>query len=90
MAGTKPESKFAGILKNRIAPTDAPASARTGEEPTRSGRRRGKKSNPDYRLRSLLLRNSTHRKATDKIRALDNGTDLSEVVNELLEQWTSA
>jgi hypothetical protein len=83
------ESKFAGILKNRIVATEASPQGRVEAPVKTGGRKRGKKSNPDYRLRSLLLRDTIHRTATDKVRDLDDGKDLSDVVNELLEQWTS-
>jgi hypothetical protein len=83
------ESKFAGILRNRIVATEESSQGRAEAPVKTGGRKRGKKSNPEYRLRSLLLRDKTHRKATDKVRDLDNGKDLSDVVNELLEQWTS-
>lgn len=81
------ESKFAGILKGRLGADGASPPGRTELAQARGGRRRGKKSNPDYRLRSVLIRNQTHRKATDKVRDLDNGKDLSDVINDLLDEW---
>jgi hypothetical protein len=83
------ESKFAGILKGRLTVTEALVPGRAEYATGIGRRRRGKKSNPDYRLRSVLIKNHVHRKATDKVRSLDDGKDLSDVINELLEQWIS-
>ncbi len=50
----------------------------------------GKRSNPDWKLYSHFLRKSTQRAAVAKLQAVDDGRDLSDVLQELLEGWLSA
>jgi len=50
----------------------------------------GKRSNPDWKLYSHFLRKSTQRAAVAKLQAVDDGRDLSDVLQELLEGWLNA
>jgi hypothetical protein len=54
---------------------------RRGRPPT------GKRSNPEWRLYSHYLKRQTQRAAVAKLQALDDGRDLSDVLEELLQGW---
>lgn len=84
----KKQSKFAGLFDDRLE--RMPASADRNEEPLSAplGRpRRGKRSNPDYRPVQVLLRKETAKQAHRILTDLDNGQDLSQLVQKLLEDW---
>ncbi len=49
------------------------------------GRPRGKASNPDYIATTILLRKDVKKRA--QMRALDEGRDLSGVIDALAEAW---
>jgi hypothetical protein len=50
----------------------------------------GKRSNPEWKLYSHFLKKQTQRKAAARLQAEDNGRDLSDVLQELLENWLKA
>jgi hypothetical protein len=79
------ESKFAGIFQQGIA-----EEARTPERPAvlkALGRPPGKRSDPAYKQYSLLLKRQTHRKVDSILREDENGPDMSELVQQLLDEW---
>jgi hypothetical protein len=47
----------------------------------------GKRSNPDWKLYSHFLRKNTQRAAVAKLRDEDDGRDLSDLLQELLDNW---
>lgn len=47
----------------------------------------GKRSNPDWKLYSHYLKRKTQRAAVAKLQAEDSERDLSDVLQELLENW---
>ena len=47
----------------------------------------GKRSNPDWKLYSHFLKRKTQRAAVARLQAEDRGRDLSDVLQELLENW---
>jgi hypothetical protein len=47
----------------------------------------GKRSNPDWKLYSHFLKRKTQRAAVARLQAEDDGRDLSDVLQELLENW---
>lgn len=47
----------------------------------------GKRSNPDWKLYSHFLKRKTQRAAMARLQAEDEGRDLSDVLEELLEGW---
>lgn len=47
----------------------------------------GKRSNPEWKLYSHFLKRKTQRAAVARLQAEDSGRDLSDVLQELLEQW---
>ncbi len=83
------ESKFAGIFDNStVEEQQAPERV---EKPAATlkalGRPPGKRSHPDYKQYSVLLKRQTQRQATDLLRNQEDGQDLSELIQQLLEQW---
>ncbi len=92
--------KFAALAElNRQEPEPVEIEARaeaTAEAVTLSanelgkGRGRpatGKRSNPDWKLYSHFLKRKTQRAAVAKLQAEDSDRDLSNVLQELLENW---
>ena len=92
--------KFAALAElHRQAPeaeaADAAASVASAPLPTREppperGRGRpatGKRSNPEWKLYSHFLKRQTQRAAVARLQAEDSDRDLSDVLQELLEQW---
>lgn len=47
----------------------------------------GKRSNPEWKLYSHFLKKQTQRAAAARLQAEDEGRDLSDVLQELLENW---
>ena len=67
----------------------SPAAAVIEVEPKRRGRPPGKRSDPDWKLFSHFLRRRTQRRATLLLTQMEDGRDLSDVLEELLEGWVS-
>jgi hypothetical protein len=71
-----------------VAPVVQPAPVLIPEEGRGRGRpATGKRSNPQWKLYSHFLKKQTQRAAAAKLQAEDNGRDLSDVLQELLENW---
>ena len=87
--------KFAALaaLHHQQAEIEAPQAATMPQEITAEpgkGRGRpptGKRSNPDWKLYSHFLKRKTQRAAVARLQAEDDGRDLSDVLQELLEDW---
>jgi len=47
----------------------------------------GKRSDPDWKQRSVLLKNDSFEQARDLVRRKYNGRDFSELRQALLDQW---
>jgi hypothetical protein len=47
----------------------------------------GKRSNPEWKLYSHFLKRQTQRAAVARLQAEDSARDLSDVLQELLEEW---
>jgi hypothetical protein len=47
----------------------------------------GKRSNPEWKLYSHFLKRKTQRAAVARLQTDDDGRDLSDVLQELLENW---
>ena len=85
-----PKSKYADTLASiRQQAAEQPnAPAPTSAEPVRGkGRPPGKRSDPAWKLYSHFLKKQTHREATNILRNEENGRDLSDVLEQLLEEW---
>ena len=90
-------SKFSGMFEQQpevAPPPAAPVSTPTPERPERtaepaakSSRPQGKRSHPDYKQFSVLLKKRTHKQAVRALDDLDNGQDLSDLMEQLLDQW---
>lgn len=93
------ESKFAGIFQNATSAASpaelTPERAEISVPPVvaRSlGRPHGKRSDPAWKQFSVLLRKQTQRDAVMILRVgqgEDENRDLSDLLQELLEQWVS-
>jgi hypothetical protein len=83
------ESKFAGIFQHSLG-EETRASERA-EKPAATlkapGRPPGKRSDPEYKQYSVLLKKQTHRQVTTILRDKEDGPDVSELLQQLLEQW---
>jgi hypothetical protein len=91
------ESKFAGIFQNAApAAATAPEPERVDAPPPPAGRPlgrpHGKRSDPAWKQFSVLLRKQTQREAVTILRSEqteDDSRDLSDLLQELLEQWVA-
>ena len=83
------ESKFAGIFQHSL--TEDPQASERVENRTTTlkgpGRPPGKRSDPEYKQYSVLLKRHTHRQVTSILRDQEDGPDVSELLQQLLEQW---
>ena len=72
-------------------PPPAPAPAAVPALETQKGRGRppGKRSDPDWAPRTILMRSKIHRRVSILLLERDNGPDLSELVDQLLTEWIS-
>ncbi len=72
-------------------PTPEPAPAAVPAPETQKGRGRppGKRSDPDWAPRTILMRSKIHRRVSIMLLERDNGPDLSELVDQLLTEWIS-
>lgn len=87
-------SKFSGALSRlREAPAteqpvETPPPAPVVQEGAKGrGRPHGKRSDPDFKPTTLLLREQTKRTAVRLLEDSRSGQDLSELVEQLLTQW---
>jgi len=75
-------------LQEQVTEPEVPAAPAMPQ--TEKGRGRpptGKRSNPDWKLYSHFLKRKTQREAVARLQAEDHGRDLSDVLQELLENW---
>jgi hypothetical protein len=79
-----PETEAAELAaeSESIAPVVAPEAGKGRGRPPN-----GKRSNPDWKLYSHFLKRKTQRAAVARLQAEDEGRDLSDVLQELLENW---
>jgi hypothetical protein len=93
-------SKFAGALAKLRKPQEVGVASpgqetpvTAAEPPARAergrGRPPGKRSNPDYEPTTVLLRKKTKRMAARKLEDSGQKSDLSELIQQLLDQWTA-
>jgi hypothetical protein len=98
------QSKFAALAQLRAVspepgeavaeiPPPSPAPAVIHADSVERGRGRraiGKRSNPEWKLYSHFLKRKTQRAAVARLQAEDEGRDLSDVLQGLLENWLKA
>jgi hypothetical protein len=65
----------------------APVAPSLPERGGRRGRPPGKRSNPEWKLFSHFLKRRTQKEVAALLQARDDGRDLSDVLQELLERW---
>jgi hypothetical protein len=98
MAERKPksESKFAGIFQQATPTAEAREVTTSAEIPHDQsaapaakplGRPPGKRSDPAWKQFSVLLKRDTQRQAASILRVKDDGLDLSDLLQNLLEGW---
>ena len=83
------ESKFAGIFQHSL-PEEPRVPERTQNRTNAlkgPGRPPGKRSDPEYKQYSVLLKKQTHREVTKILRDQEDSPDVSELLQQLLEQW---
>jgi hypothetical protein len=78
------ESKFGAIFD---APPQGGAPGVGRSEGRTVGRPPGKRSHPDYKQFSVLLKKQTHRRVSGLLRDRESAQDVSELVEQLLEAW---
>jgi hypothetical protein len=85
------ESKFAGlgaaIKEAQQQPPDQTAPQRADRVKRGKGRAAGKRSDPAWRQHTVMLKRETHIEASDILRRQEDGQDISELLQSLLEQW---
>jgi hypothetical protein len=90
------ERRFAALaqLRRRSEGEEARSDAATAAAvvppapaPRPQGRPPGKRSDPNWKPRTILMRTKTHRRVVGVLLERDDGPDLSELVDELLTEW---
>lgn len=85
-----PKSKYAQTIASirQQAAEQPDAVGAANAEPVRGkGRPPGKRSDPAWKLYSHFLKKQTHRDVMNILRNEDDGRDLSDVLQQLLEEW---
>lgn len=87
---TRPQSEaeLPAVAAEPIFLTPQPAVLEVGKSRGRPAT--GKRSNPEWKLYSHFLKKQTQRAAVARLQAEDEGRDLSDVLQELLENWLKA
>ncbi|MGD0108070.1 MAG: hypothetical protein ABSC06_29165 [Rhodopila sp.] len=80
----QPEPEAPAVLAE---PTPPPTAATLEVGKGRGRPATGKRSNPEWKLYSHFLKKRTQRAAAARLQAEDEGRDLSDVLQELLENW---
>jgi len=83
------ESRFAGIFQDSLPdePRTVERTEQRGAVLKAPGRPPGKRSDPEYKQYSVLLKKQTHRQVTAILREMEDGPDVSEFLQQLLEEW---
>ena len=74
-------SEAAPALPSRELPVAAAEKVR--------GRPPGKRSDPGWKPRTILMQITTHRRVSGLLLDQDEGPDLSELIDQLLREWIS-
>jgi hypothetical protein len=82
------KNKYTDTLASiRGQAAEAPNAVPDAEQVRGRGRPPGKRSNPEWKLYSHFLKKQTQHEATAILHNEENGQDLSDVLQELLEGW---
>jgi hypothetical protein len=79
-------NKTLDALKQPKTGNQAKELQRLQAEPSRI-RPRSKRSDPAWRPYTLMLKSETHKEASIILKRMDTGQDLSDLAQELFEQW---
>jgi hypothetical protein len=71
-------------------PAPSPVVTTAKAETAAEKRRGGKSSDPTYSQFSVYLRKATHKRVKRRLDDLETGQDVSELVQNLLEQWLAS
>lgn len=84
-------SKFSGVLARLkdAPPEERPEPPSPPPEQPRIGRPPGKRSDPDWSPRTILMNRHTHKSVSRILLETDADQDLSELIDELLQAWVS-
>jgi len=85
------------VPQNRMAESEMPEKLIEGEETAAeseniAGKRlksRSKRGDPAWKPYTLMLKSGTHKEAAIILRRMDSGKDMSDLAQELFEQWVS-
>ena len=86
MAERHKYSAIAALREARQQP-DAPPSSPGLRLPAKPPKPRGKRSDPDWKQYSVLLKKESHKQASLLLRQKYEGIDISDLMQALLEQW---
>lgn len=91
MAAEQQGSKFANLFDDRLKnpPTAPPGRSKAAPvvETKAAGRAPGKRSDPEFKPYTILLKKQTHKQANRLLEDMDSGRDLSDLMQELLAAW---
>jgi hypothetical protein len=85
-------SKFSTVLARiKDAPLELPPELPAeSPAPVRIGRPPGKRSDPNWSPRTILMHRHTHKRVARILLDIDDPRDLSELIDELLRVWIDA
>jgi hypothetical protein len=90
LADTPPPVIAAAAMTEPARPANpAPQPAMAVPAGQGRGRPPGKRSDPDWKPRTILMRTKTHRRVSGILLERDDGPDLSELIDEVLTSWIS-
>lgn len=83
------KSTFDGLFDKRLDEMPRSAERNEGAPATATGKGRapGKRSDPAWKQHTVMLRKENHLAALDILRRQEDGPDISELLDSLLEQW---
>ncbi len=81
---TQPQPKVEASPKQSAVDTPE---AELEPSPPKRGRPKAKRSDPNFTQISAYIRKDTHRQVKMKLLELESEQDLSELIQELLQQW---
>lgn len=86
-------SKFKGLFEARQQPMVEPfedSDTQKGDPPSRRGRPRAMRSDPNFLQVTAYIRKTTHQQIKIELLKEGKGMNFSELVEELLENWLKA
>lgn len=88
-AKTATKNRFSGIVDATRA-RETPPEPKAPYASESNTKRKGKSSNPEFLQVSAYLRKETHKTARKLLMDDDQGRDLSDLMEQLLQEWISA